>query len=85
MSAPSTSGLSVIKSYCYELSTLNKVYFTLLYFMLPGYIYLYVALKNKKTPKLMQEERKNFLSTASRFLSRRTWEIEYREVIISLI
>ena len=32
MSAPSTSGLSVIKSYCYELSTLNKVYFTLLYF-----------------------------------------------------
>ena len=29
MSAPSTSGLSVIKSYCYELSTLNKVYFTL--------------------------------------------------------
>ena len=34
MSAPSTSGLSVIKSYCYELSTLNKVYFTLLYFIL---------------------------------------------------
>ena len=34
MSAPSTSGLSVIKSYCYELSTLNKVYFTLLYFTL---------------------------------------------------
>ena len=32
MSAPSTSGLSVIKSYCYELSTLNKVYFTLLYY-----------------------------------------------------
>ena len=32
MSAPSTSGLSVIKSYCYELSKLNKVYFTLLYF-----------------------------------------------------
>ena len=32
MSAPSTSGLSVIESYCYELSTLNKVYFTLLYF-----------------------------------------------------
>ena len=29
MSAQSTSGLSVIKSYCYELSTLNKVYFTL--------------------------------------------------------
>ena len=28
MSATSTSGLSVIKSYCYELSTLNKVYFT---------------------------------------------------------
>ena len=34
MSAPSTSGLSVIKSYCYELSTLNKVYFTLLYYMM---------------------------------------------------
>ena len=36
MSASSTSGLSVIESYCYELSTLNKVYFTLLYFTLPS-------------------------------------------------
>ena len=34
MSAPSTSGLSVIKSYCYELSTLNKVYFTLYFTLL---------------------------------------------------
>ena len=33
-----------IKSYCYELSTLNKVYFTLLYFTLLYFTLLYFTL-----------------------------------------
>ena len=53
MSAPSTSGLSVIKSYCYELSTLNKVYFTLLY---PTPINsFYIQRKENKVQSFRQE------------------------------
>ena len=51
MSAPSTSGLSVIKSYCYKLSTLNKVYFTNIN---PGHCKQNVIVHTKKNARTLQ-------------------------------